>query len=91
MICRKCIVTGRVQGVFYRSAAARRAHDLGVTGRALNLADGSVEILACGTDTAVEAFVEWLWTGSISAKVTGVAVTPVELTSRQVPNGFSTG
>src|SRR5437762_7157132 len=40
MICKKCLVIGRVQGVFYRHTAARRAQELGVSGYAHNLADG---------------------------------------------------
>ena len=40
MIAKKCLVGGRVQGVFYRATAAHRARELGVTGHALNLPDG---------------------------------------------------
>ena len=48
MICKKCLVSGRVQGVFYRHTAARRAQELGVSGYAHNLADGRVEVLEIG-------------------------------------------
>jgi acylphosphatase len=74
MICRKCLVGGRVQGVYYRATAARRARELGIHGYARNLADGRVEILACGDDERVTAFVEWLWIGSSASKVTSVEV-----------------
>src|SRR5277367_5833565 len=51
--CKKCLVAGRVQGVFYRGTAARRAGELAVRGYARNLADGRVEVLACGEEEAV--------------------------------------
>src|SRR2546430_4507667 len=86
MICRKCLVCGRGQGVFYRHTAARRAQELGVSGYARNLADGRVEVLACGEDAAVSAFVTWLWIGSSGCKGTpgGVNDAPGEpLPARQ--------
>ena len=51
MVCKKCLVGGRVQGVFYRATAARRARELGIRGHARNLPDGHVEVLACGDET----------------------------------------
>jgi acylphosphatase len=72
LIVRICRVTGRVQGVFYRASARARAESLGVVGYARNLADGSVEVLACGESAAVDAFCQWLWQGSPASQVTGV-------------------
>jgi acylphosphatase len=74
MICRRCFVSGRVQGVFYRATCVRKAASLGLVGYAKNLADGRVEVLACGEPAAVEAFVQWLWEGSPASRVTDVAV-----------------
>jgi acylphosphatase len=91
MITRKCIVGGRVQGVFYRATAATRARELGVHGHALNLPDGRVEVLAHGEAAAVQTFIDWLWTGSSASKVTSVDVTEVSLDSAQRPTGFRTG
>jgi acylphosphatase len=90
MICKKCLVGGRVQGVFYRATAARRAHDLGLSGYARNLADGRVEVLACGADAAVSAFVNWLWIGSSGCKVTSVEVTDAAVDALQASAGFHT-
>jgi len=90
MICKKCLVSGRVQGVFYRATAARRAQDLGVSGHARNLADGRVEVLACGEDTAVSAFVNWLWIGSSASRVTSVDVTDTAVDAVQASEGFHT-
>jgi acylphosphatase len=90
VICKKCLVAGRVQGVFYRATAARRAHELALRGYARNLPDGRVEVLACGADESVRVFVDWLWTGSSASKVTSVDVTDVPLDSVQLTATFQT-
>ena len=90
VICKKCLVGGRVQGVFYRATAARRAQDLGLSGYARNLADGRVEVLACGEEAAVVAFVNWLWIGSSACRVTSVEVTDTAVDALQASAGFHT-
>ena len=89
MVCKKCLVGGRVQGVFYRATAAHRARELGIHGHARNLPDGRVEVLVCGDEASVEAFVEWLWIGSSASKVTSVDVADADAAS--VRPGFRTG
>jgi len=89
MLCKKCLVGGRVQGVFYRATAARRARELGLSGYARNLPDGRVEVLACGEDSAVDAFVRWLWIGSSASKVTSVEVSD-GAANAATRSGFST-
>jgi acylphosphatase len=91
MGCRRCVVSGRVQGVFYRATAARRARELGVTGHARNLPDGRVEVLVCGAAEAVQQLIEWLWIGSSAAHVTALDVEDVELPDDQRPEAFTTG
>jgi acylphosphatase len=90
VICKKCLVAGRVQGVFYRASAARRAQELAVRGYARNLTDGRVEVLACGDEEAVRTFVSWLWTGSSASKVTSVDVIEVPPDSIQLTESFQT-
>jgi acylphosphatase len=87
MVCKRCVVEGRVQGVYYRASAARRAHELGIRGHARNLADGRVEVLACGESDAVQAFVGWLWIGSSASKVSAV-VTSDAAVDPLLPPGF---
>jgi acylphosphatase len=85
-------VAGRVQGVFYRASTRARAQQLGVTGHARNLADGRVEVLACGSPAAVQALCEWLWEGPPAAHVRAVeieALAPESL--RERPLAFLTG
>ncbi|HUL48239.1 MAG TPA: acylphosphatase [Steroidobacteraceae bacterium] len=89
MICKKCVVGGRVQGVFYRATAARRARELGIRGHARNLPDGRVEVLACGDSEVVEEFVSWLWIGSSASQVTSVEASESPV-SASLPSGFHT-
>jgi acylphosphatase len=77
MICRRSLVSGRVQGVFYRASCVRKAQSLGVTGYARNLHDGRVEVLACGEPAQVEQFIAWLWEGSPASR--DASVDTVEL------------
>jgi len=89
VICKKCLVGGRVQGVFYRATAARRAGELGIRGHARNLPDGRVEVLACGDSEAVETFVSWLWIGSSACRVTSVEASDAPVNA-PLPAGFLT-
>jgi acylphosphatase len=88
--CRRFLISGRVQGVFYRASAARKARELGIVGHARNLPEGRVEVLACGGIEAVRAFESWLWIGSSASKVTGVEASDVAAPAQR-PAGFSTG
>ena len=71
-VCRRCRVDGLVQGVFFGGSTRTRAQQLGVTGWAKNLPDGSVEVLACGSEAAVAQLCEWLWEGPPHAQVSAV-------------------
>ena len=89
MKCTRFLVSGRVQGVFYRATAAKKARELGITGHASNRPDGRVEVLACGSEESVRAFGEWLWVGSSGSKVTGVDAS--DAAPAQLPKDFGTG
>jgi acylphosphatase len=91
LIARRCLVAGRVQGVFYRASTRARATTLGVTGFARNLPDGRVEVLACGDTAAVDALCQWLWQGSPASSVTAVEIEEVEpAVVKPWPEGFGT-
>lgn len=77
-ICLRCLVSGKVQGVFFRASARHEAQTLGITGYARNMQDGRVELYACGEIEALELFRAWLTRGPASAQVTGVSCEPVE-------------
>lgn len=88
-ICKRCFVSGRVQGVFYRATAVNKARELGVDGFARNLTDGRVEVLACGETRAVEQLARWLWSGSTASKVTDVRVEEADGEAVAPGAGFS--
>jgi DNA ligase D-like protein (predicted 3'-phosphoesterase) len=72
----RATVTGRVQGVSFRDAAVRRAHELGVLGWVRNADDdsGAVLVHAEGAPDALEGFVAFLHEGPSHARVEDVAV-----------------
>ena len=63
------IVSGRVQGVFFRATTLREAERLGVAGWVKNRADGRVEIEAEGSEEALEAFLAFCRRGPEHARV----------------------
>jgi acylphosphatase len=85
--CVKFIVSGAVQGVFFRASTRAEAQRLGLHGHAKNLAGGSVEVLACGDAAALEALAEWLQDGPPLARVTEVQRSAVDDESA-APTGF---
>lgn len=73
MASAKFIVSGIVQGVYFRAATRVRAGELGLTGLARNLADGSVEVVASGSTEALRELERWLHEGPSAARVRSVA------------------
>ena len=69
------IVKGRVQGVFFRASARRKAEELRLTGWVRNNPDGTVEAVVEGNTDMVEKFVNWCREGPPNARVAAVDVT----------------
>lgn len=69
------IISGRVQGVFYRNFVRTQADRLQVTGWVRNLPDDTVEVMAEGEDSALEALVSRLEIGSPESYVEEVRIT----------------
>jgi acylphosphatase len=63
------IVSGRVQGVFFRASTREQAQRLGLSGHAKNQDDGSVEVVAAGDPEAIDALADWLRQGPPLARV----------------------
>lgn len=81
------IVHGRVQGVYFRAFAARRAIKLGLTGYTRNLADGTVEVRAEGEREQLKTLVGHLESGPPAARVERVVTEWSEYTGEY--KGFS--
>ena len=81
-------IKGRVQGVFFRASTRSVAESLGVSGYAINLPNGDVEVLAGGPDDAVDKLGDWLAHGPEMARVDSVSVETIDV---DVPEGFQTG
>ena len=84
----RATISGRVQGVFFRASTREQALKLGLTGHAENLADGCVEVLACGSNESLDELQRWLQRGPPSARVEGVTR---EALPDQKLQGFATG
>jgi acylphosphatase len=87
-VCRQFIVSGRVQGVFFRASTRDVADRVGISGHAINLNDGTVEVIACGDPIVVDNLQAWLHQGPPQAEVADVVEHSVECRS---PDGFRTG
>ena len=68
------MVSGRVQGVYYRDTCRQMAHRLDVRGWIRNRADGRVELAVEGETEAVDALIDWCRTGPSGAVVTELEV-----------------
>jgi acylphosphatase len=80
---RRILVSGRVQGVFFRDSCRQEAERLGIAGSARNLGDGRVEVIAEGDEGAVDRLAEWCRSGPSYADVTDVSV------ENEEPQGIS--
>jgi acylphosphatase len=85
------VISGKVQGVYFRASAAREAQRLGLRGHALNLADGRVEVLAIGSAAAVEELGRWLHRGPPAARVDAVDARPEQAAGFAHLESFRTG
>jgi acylphosphatase len=80
----RVLISGRVQGVFFRDTCRRMAREHGVSGWVRNLPDGQVEAVFEGRAEDVDRLVDWARCGPSRAVVSGVAV------HAEPPEGLST-
>jgi len=71
----RVVISGKVQGVYFRGTAEDEARSRGLTGWVRNTPDGQVEAAFEGEQAAVEAMIAWCHRGPPAARVTGVTVT----------------
>ena len=70
-------ITGRVQGVFFRSSTKEKADELGVAGWVKNVSDGSVEVFAEGDEQKLQELIGWCRKGPEQAQVERVEIAEV--------------
>ena len=88
MTCRRFLVSGIVQGVWFRESTRREATRLGLNGSASNLPDGRVEVVAVGPGKDIAQLSAWLRHGPAMARVDEVVE---ETIGDPGLSGFSTG
>ena len=91
MAAAQFIVSGKVQGVWFRASTRAQAERLGLCGHARNLVDGSVEVLAIGDADAIDALERWLHVGPPLARVDAVLRVPPPMGLGGHDAGFATG
>lgn len=77
------IVSGKVQGVFFRASTEHKARALNITGIVRNMPDKTVLIRATGNDSALDELVAWCQIGSAGAQVAEVSTKEIPL--QEVP------
>jgi len=90
-VAARFLIEGRVQGVWFRASTQQQARRLGVTGHAINLADGRVEVLALGDAEAVRQLAEWLGHGPPQADVQRVERQALPAGAVEAVDDFTTG
>jgi len=85
---RRFTIRGRVQGVWFRESTRRQALGLSLTGRAVNLDNGDVEVCAYGESAALDELSRWLQHGPPLAEVVEVVAESAEW---QEVHDFATG
>jgi len=79
MACKRYLVSGRVQGVWFRQSTRDQAKRFGLRCQAINLPDGRVEVIACGDGQNLEKLETWLWQGPPLARVGAVEKEDIEI------------
>ena len=74
----RCIVRGRVQGVWFRKFTKEVAERLGISGEVRNLSDGSVEVKASVGEESWEEFIKALKKGPPLARVDSIEIEPIQ-------------
>ena len=89
MVNRSFIISGRVQGVFFRENTKKESVRLGLQGSAMNLSDGTVKVCLRGEINQIDLLERWLHVGPELAKVESVI--EVDIDQQLELNGFKVG
>ena len=90
MAAARFLVSGKVQGVWFRTSTRDEALALGLAGHARNLDDGGVEVVARGDAAALDVLAGWLHVGPPHARVDAVRRLPLQPGDEDHAPGFDT-
>lgn len=79
MKCLQLIVSGKVQGVFFRDSTRRKANELDLVGYAKNMHDGNVEVVAQGDEENINELIEFIKNNPGHSKVEKIKINYKEL------------
>ena len=89
MVNRAFLISGRVQGVFFRDSTKKEALKLGLQGSAVNQSDGNVKVSLRGENEDIDLLERWLQMGPELANVESVI--EVDIDQQLELNGFKVG
>ena len=89
MVNRAFLISGCVQGVFFRDSTKKEALKLGLQGSAVNLSDGTVKVCLRGESEDIDLLERWLQKGPELARVESVI--EVDIDQQLELNGFKVG
>lgn len=72
------IISGKVQGVWYRASTKQKADELGIYGWVRNMANGNVEAVFEGEKQALDEMIAWCWIGPRHAQVSDIKKLPLQ-------------
>lgn len=70
----RLLISGKVQGVFYRVTAKEIASMLLLNGWVRNLKTGEVEVMLSGNESQINQFIQWAWRGPAQAEVKDICI-----------------
>ena len=76
IVAKHILISGRVQGVWFRATTKEKAEEYNVRGWVRNTSDGKVEALFVGEEKDVERLIQWCYHGPPLAEVEKVEVKP---------------
>ena len=85
MTSRHLLVSGKVQGVYYRNWSTDTARSLDLAGWVRNLEDGRVEILVEGETTKLDQFIQQCWQGPEKAEVNEIKIDEIPMQNLSKP------
>lgn len=82
MKCAHLVVSGKVQGVFFRANVRNKANELSLKGYAKNLENGDVEVVAEGDESKIKELIDYIKSGPGISNISGVQI------NHKVPENF---